>query len=86
MIPQFGGKLVTFESTQGGRSEVKLSQVVTEEGLVARAGLLDGAFEESKIEEFCEQKIELLQSTKNASELDVWKFLKVGLWEFFVRK
>ena len=60
-----------------GGSEVRVSQVVTEEALVARAALLESAFETSSVTGFCERKIEQLQEKGLTSELDVWEFLKV---------
>lgn len=74
----FGGKLVTFEGILGGVSEVRVSQVVTEDDLVTRATQLENAFETGDIAAFCDSKIEQLKKTDNGSELDIWEFLKVN--------
>ncbi len=55
--------------------QINVSQVVTEQDLVNRSNLLEGALASGSFAEFCRAKID-----SGAEDLDstLWSFLKVG--------
>ena len=76
--PQFGGKLVSFGNTRGVHPKaVFISQVVTEGALLQRSSSLEASLAARGFLEFCEEKI---RDCKEAKELNMWQFLKVGWW------
>ncbi|XP_028397312.1 protein transport protein Sec31A-like [Dendronephthya gigantea] len=72
----FGGKLISFGKTaEAPISKVNVSQVVTEEDLVNRSNLLEGALASASFAEFCRTKIE---SGSEGLDSTLWNFLKVN--------
>lgn len=87
-LPQFGGKLITFEnpklppvqSPQPVPRQVFVSQVTTETEFLQRSRELQAALQSGSFNNYCQAKI---QNAKSDAEQDIWKFLLVGP-HFFV--
>lgn len=71
-IPQFGGKVVTFNTAS---KSVRISQVITETELVERSARLEDALATGNFAEYCAQKADQM-STQHGRY--VWYFLKAN--------
>lgn len=74
----FGGKLISFHSTESaGSSEVYVHNLVTEHGLISRSSEFDAAVQNgdrSALKLLCEKKS---QESESEEERETWGFMKV---------
>jgi len=68
----FGGKLVLFNAAAG--SKISLMDVVTDHAIVSRAHELNSALETRNLNDFCERKLSMASTARDAEE---WRLMQV---------
>lgn len=78
---QFGGKLISFTKQQQPNAGapaaqlVHISQVVTEQKLMAQSAQLESALSTGNFSDFCQLKV---QASSDTNRQLAWSFLQVG--------